>query len=382
MQHIFLAGATGSIGDSTLDIIREYSDKFSLKAFTSHTNWQKAVLLIDEFRPDYAVITDRESYFKVREKADLEHTGLFFGMEEAVRLLTDESFSCVINAVVGGAGLEITYYTVLNQKRLCLANKESLVIGGELIHTLNTDCEIIPVDSEHSAIFQCLTGEAHQAIDRIWLTASGGPFWKSRIDFSLVTVSQALDHPRWSMGAKITIDSATMMNKGLEVIEAHHLFKVDYDRIFVAVHPESMVHSMVQFCDGHIIAQIGETDMKGPILYSLTYPERIKNRFSKFDLFETNRYNFHRPDLKRFRCLRLAYNAGKQGTEKCILLNAANEVAVDLFLKNRITFADIPGIIEEMLSKDITLTALDIESIRHMHDEAFRKTEEYYEKKF
>jgi 1-deoxy-D-xylulose-5-phosphate reductoisomerase len=382
MQQIFLTGATGSIGDSCLDLIRQYNTLFSLKAFTAHSNWQKALSVIRSFSPAYAVITDRESYFRLKQRYSGDKTVLLYGMDEAVKLLCNESFDCVLNAIVGGAGLDITWHTVKNQKRLCLANKESLVIGGELVYSLSSDCDIIPVDSEHSAIFQCLNGESEQNIRKIWLTASGGPFWKSRIDFELVTVEQALDHPRWSMGAKITIDSATMMNKGLEVIEAHHLFGTTYDNIFVAVHPESMIHSMVQFVDNHIIAQIGETDMKGPILYSFTWPDRIENRYSDFDLFELNRYNLHRPDLNRFRCLKLAYQAGKKGTEKCIILNAANEVAVSLFLEGKINFASIAGIVENMLEKDLNLGQLSIENIKTLHKEVYSKTWEYYEKKF
>jgi len=370
-KSIFLAGATGSIGQSTLDIIRDLSDSLFLKGFSAHRNLLLARRIINEFRPEFAVITHKETFESLKDE-DCPDTRIIFGIKEVCNIIENEEIDIVLNSIVGGVGLKITEYAVKNVKRLALANKESLVIAGDLImnQAKANECEILPVDSEHNAVFQAVSGNDLKDIKKIWLTASGGPFLHTKKDeFSKITLEQALKHPKWDMGSKITIDSATMMNKGLEVIEAHHLFNVDYEKIYIAVHPESIVHSMVEYVDGSFIAQLGKTDMRGPIQYSLTYPERVPSKWHEFSLFDVSKYHFIRPDFDRFPCISLAYQAGKEGLSACNVLNASNEAAVSLFLSKKIHFKSIPLIVMDMLDKYDKRELKTIDDILEFHDE-------------
>ncbi len=383
-QRLFLAGATGSIGQSALDILRNMSDKFQLVGFSAHRNLLIAKKIINEFKPEFAIFTHEETYKQIKREK-YSDTKLLFGIKEACKIIQNENIDIVLNSIVGGAGLIITHYAVENVKRLALANKESLVIAGDIIikKAKENECEILPVDSEHNAVFQALSGETNEKIRKIWLTASGGPFLHTKKeDFCKITLSQALKHPNWDMGSKITIDSATMMNKGLEVIEAHHLFEVGYEKIYVVIHPESVIHSMVEFVDGNFIAQLGKTDMRGPIQYSLTYPERERSVNHDFDLFEISKYHLIRPDFERFPCLLLAYEAGRSGLLSCNILNAANEAAVYLFLNKKIHFTSIPKIVSDMLEKSDLRCPTNIDEIIAIHDEIKKKAIEHGEKEY
>ncbi|MGM0608596.1 MAG: 1-deoxy-D-xylulose-5-phosphate reductoisomerase [Candidatus Muiribacteriota bacterium] len=379
MKNIFIAGITGSIGQNALKIIREFSDFFSLKGFTSHSNYIDTVNIIKDFNPEFAIITSSKNYDKLKNVDFGKNitTRIFNGLDSACDILKNEDFDIVLNAVVGGAGLKITWTSVLYQKRLCLANKESLVIAGEFVIAAarKNNIEIIPVDSEHSAIFQCSEAGRFNEIDKLWLTASGGPFLNRKNNFESITPADALKHPNWVMGNKITIDSATLMNKGLEVIEANHLFNMSYDKIMVAVHPESIIHSLVEFIDGNIFAQLGPSDMVGPIQYSFTYPDRKKNTSHTFNLLKCKKLTLKKPDFKRFPCLNLAYESGRAGTAASLVLNSSNEKAVELFLKKKINFIEIPQLINNMLDNYSSLKIKNIEDIFYYHKEILIKTE-------
>ncbi|MCK9477691.1 MAG: 1-deoxy-D-xylulose-5-phosphate reductoisomerase [Candidatus Muirbacterium halophilum] len=359
MKNIFIAGITGSIGTQAIDIIRAFNNSFQLAGFTFHSNVKSAEKIINEFNPEFIIATLESSFLSLKTK--FPEKNIYFGINECTKIIENQHFDIVLNAIVGAAGLPVTYSTVKNQKRLALANKESLVTAGEIIMPYAKKCEIIPVDSEHSAIFQCIQGENNNNIKKLWLTASGGPFLNSKKDFKDILPEEALKHPNWDMGAKISIDSATMMNKGLEVIEAYHLFNVDYENIFITVHPESIIHSMVEFTDGSFKAQLGATNMKGPIQLSFTYPERFPMKTYDFDIFKISKLNLLKPDFKKFSCLNLAFNAGKNGTSHCIALNASNEAAVEAFLKKHISFNQIPVVIEKAIEKygDIKYSSIE-----------------------
>ena len=370
MKSVFIAGATGSIGQNALEVIESQKNDFKLKAFTSHSNFDKTINIIEQFAPEYAVITSEENYNRVLSR-NTTQTKILYGLKEAVKLIRDEKFDIVLNSIVGGAGLEVTWQTVNSQKRLCLANKESLVIGGDFVmkKARENSCEILPVDSEHSALFQCMASGVENEIEKLWLTASGGPFYNYSGNFSEITVAQALKHPNWVMGRKITIDSATLMNKGLEVIEAYHLFSIPFSRIDVIIHPESIIHSIVEFIDGNFIAQLGPADMKGPIQYSFTWPDRKKSSNHKFDIFSKNKLNLIKPDTDKFRCLKLAYEAGQKGISYCTALNASNEIGVELFLDNKIKFTQIAEIIESGIEKYGNFKPQNIYDVIEKHQE-------------
>lgn len=349
-KHIAILGSTGSIGTQTLDVARAHTDKLTVEVLTAGHNAKLLIEQAREFKPNAVVIADETKYAEVREAlADLDikvWTGAK-AIEDVVQMSTVDT---VVTAMVGYVGLSSTIKAIEAGKNIALANKETLVVAGELITELvaKHKVKVTPVDSEHSAIFQCLVGEPE--VEKLIITASGGPFRTKSIDeLRTVTPQQALKHPNWNMGAKITIDSASMMNKGLEVIEAHWLFGIPYEQIEVTVHPQSIIHSMVQFIDGSVKAQMGLPDMRLPIQYALSYPERWPSTFGRIDFKNQQPLTFEAPDLEKFRCLALAYEALGKGGNMPAIMNAANEVAVAAFLKERIGFLDIAATIERTM---------------------------------
>jgi len=358
-KKLVLLGSTGSIGTQALDVIRAYPDRFEIRAITAARNAELLIRQALEFRPAKVVIGDSGLYVTVKQA--LKDTGIIVlaGDGALTEVVADESIDLVINALVGFAGLRPTVAAIQAGKDVALANKETLVVAGELIMGLarKHGVHLLPVDSEHSAIFQCLVGEGHNSIEKIFLTASGGPFrGRNRGYLATVGCNEALRHPNWVMGSKITIDSATLMNKGLEVIEAKWLFDLRSDQIEVVVHPQSIVHSLVQFEDGSIKAQIGLPDMKLPIQYALTYPDRIRNQWRRFSFSDFPELTFERPDLETFRNLALAYKALELGGNMPCILNAANEVVVAAFLKNEVGFLQMSDIIEATMETATHLT--------------------------
>lgn len=349
-KHIAILGSTGSIGTQTLDVARAHTDKLTVEVLTAGHNAKLLIEQAREFKPNAVVIADETKYAEVREAlADLDikvWTGSK-AIEDVVQMSTVDT---VVTAMVGYVGLSSTIKAIEAGKNIALANKETLVVAGELITELvaKHKVKVTPVDSEHSAIFQCLVGEPE--VEKLIITASGGPFRTKSIDeLRTVTPQQALKHPNWNMGAKITIDSASMMNKGLEVIEAHWLFGIPYEQIEVTVHPQSIIHSMVQFIDGSVKAQMGLPDMRLPIQYALSYPDRWPSTFGRIDFRNQQPLTFEAPDLEKFRCLALAYEALGKGGNMPAIMNAANEVAVAAFLKERIGFLDIAATIERTM---------------------------------
>jgi len=350
-KNIAILGSTGSIGTQALDVAREFPDKFEISVLTASNNADTLIQQALEFNPKIVIIVSEVAYKKVKDA--LAHTSIkvLSGEEALVEAVQLEEIDVVLNAIVGSAGLRPTVKAITCGKDIALANKETLVVSGELIMRLvkQHNVKMLPIDSEHSAIFQCLVGEP-SPIEKIYLTASGGPFrgW-SREQLANVRKAQALKHPNWSMGAKITIDSASLMNKGLEVIEAKWLFDLDINQIDVIVHPQSIVHSIVQFEDGSMKAQMGLPDMKLPIQYALTYPQRYKNTFKRFDFMDYGNLTFEKPDLNTFRNLQLAFDALAEGGNRCCVLNAANETAVAAFLEDKVSFLGMSNILEETL---------------------------------
>jgi len=354
IKNIAILGATGSIGTQTLDVIRDNPDLFNVFMLTAYSNADLLVAQALQFNPAYAIICDSSKYQYVKDSLANTEVKVLAGIEAIIETVTHPDIDIVLTAMVGFAGLEPTIAAIKAGKDIALANKETLVVAGELVTALakKHQVNILPVDSEHSAIFQCLTGEEDNAVEKIILTASGGPFRGKTFDFlNSVTREDALKHPNWVMGAKITIDSASLMNKGLEVIEAKWLFGLDADQIDVIVHPQSIIHSMVQFHDGSIKAQMGLPDMKLPIQYALTYPSRIKSNFKRFDFTNYPELTFEKPDLKTFRNLGLAFEALKKGGNMPCIINAANEVAVAGFLSQNIGFLGMSIIIEQCMQQ-------------------------------
>jgi 1-deoxy-D-xylulose-5-phosphate reductoisomerase len=356
VKNISILGATGSIGTQALDIIRNKENKVNLIGVTAHRNFKGLVDIIEEFSPKYIGITDEECYEAIKEYCEKESKQVkLFGGEEALeKVATLEEIDTVLTSVVGIAGLKPTIKAIEAKKNIALANKETLVVAGDIVmlKAKENGVKILPVDSEHGAIFQCIQGNEKKDINKIILTASGGPFrGKTRDDLKEITPKEALKHPKWNMGRKISIDSSTLVNKGLEVIEAHFLFGVEYDDIEVIVHPQSIVHSMVEYKDGSIIAQLGSTDMRLPIQYALSYPERRTAVADRLDFKTVSSLTFEEPDTKTFRCLELAFKAGKLGGNMPAIYNGANEIAVELFLDERIKYLQIEEIIEDAMNK-------------------------------
>ncbi|GGC90144.1 1-deoxy-D-xylulose 5-phosphate reductoisomerase 2 [Thalassobacillus devorans] len=365
MKQITLLGATGSIGIQTLEVIRLHPDHFSVYALAFGKNIEKALPLIKEFSPKIVVVQDKT--IKKQVESEFPDIQVLLGTEGMIAASTAADVDVLVNAVMGSVGLPATLAAIEAQKVIAIANKETLVTAGHLVmeaaYRYNVD--LLPVDSEHSAIFQSLNGEKPDTIERLVLTASGGSFRdKTREELKGVTVEDALNHPNWSMGAKITVDSASMMNKGLEVIEAHWLFHIPYEQIDVILHRESVIHSMVEYKDRSVIAQLGTPDMKVPIQYALTYPDRLDLSMTKrLNLEEIATLHFQPMDYERFRCLKLAYQAGKEGGSMTTVLNAANEQAVELFLNGKISFLDIETLIEQALESHQTIAKPDLETI-------------------
>ena len=379
-QGLALLGATGSVGTQTLDIVRLFPDRFDVKVLTCGRNVDLLAEQVREFRPEcVAVGSPGRVQTLERALSGASDVRVVAGADGLCEAATRSDVDVVMGAVVGFAGLRPVLRALASGKRVALANKETLVVGGALVNRALSEGEgqLIPVDSEHSAIFQCLVGEADRAVEDVVLTASGGPFRDRAAEtFEEITVSEALDHPNWSMGDKITIDSATMMNKGLEVIEAKWLFDLSLDQIRVLVHPQSIVHSMVSFADGAVKAQLGVPDMKVPIQYALTFPERWPAPHERLDWAELSRLDFQRPDPDKFPCLRLACEALDAAGTAPALLNAANEVAVGRFLDREIGFTDIPRAVEQALERIPVTADPSLDDLIAADEEARRFVEE------
>lgn len=375
MKKVAIFGSTGSIGQSTLNVVRENPELFKVVTLVAGKNINRLIEQIEEFNPTNVYITDKENAEILNEK--YKGLNIFYGEEGMEEISNLVDFDISVSALVGIAGLKPTYNMIKHGKTVALANKEVLVAGGELIikTAKENGAKLLTVDSEHSAIMQCLNGEESNKIDKILLTASGGPFFDKEIT-DKITVEEALNHPTWNMGQKVTIDSATMMNKGFEVMEAKWLFDVNPNQIEVVVHRKSLLHSAVQFEDGTIIANIGPKSMQIPIAYALNYPERLPNQIEKLDLFEIVDLKFEKPDLDKFKCLALAYKAIEKGHCYQIILNAADEVLVDAFLNKEIKFTDIPKGIETMMNMYEKRPLDTVEEILEFDREVKEKTKE------
>lgn len=354
LKRIAILGSTGSIGTQTLDVVREHPDRYEVYAISANRSVDLLIRQAREFKPEVVCIADERCYETLREALSDLPIKVWCGAESIAQMVTFPSVDIVVAAMVGYAGLQPTIEAIKAGKTIALANKETLVVAGELIGELAAQyhAAILPVDSEHSAIFQSLVGEDPNTVEKLLLTASGGPFLHHSLEqLRSVTAAEALRHPNWEMGAKITIDSASMMNKGFEVIEAKWLFGVPVDKIQVVVHPQSIVHSAVQYIDGSVKAQLGMPDMRLPIQYALAYPERLQATFPRLDLFTYNTLTFLAPDQERFPCLSLAYEAVARGGNIPCVLNAANEVANLAFREGRCGFMDMPDIIADTMAK-------------------------------
>lgn len=379
MKKLLILGSTGSIGTSTLDLARCFKDQFEIVGLSTNTSIDELEKQIVEFNPRAVVVKDKEKAKQLRERV-APKCEVLSGNEGLLEITKRDNYDILVTALVGFAGLAPTIEAIKLKKRIALANKETLVVAGELIINLckTYGAELIPVDSEHSAIFQCLVGEDSKHINKIILTASGGPFLsKTKEELAHVTIDEALNHPNWKMGNKITIDSATMMNKGLEVIEAYWLFNLPKEKIEVVIHPQSIIHSMVEFTDGSLKAQLSSPNMKLPILYALTYPERLDYSGVQTDLKKMSALTFFEPDFDKFVCLKIAYDSISEGGTAPAILNAANEVAVDRFLNGQIKFTQIPDLIQSALDKIPAYKEIDLTKVV----EADLRTREFLNKK-
>ena len=378
MKKITILGSTGSIGLSALDVIEKNSQRFQVEALTAGKNIKLLKKQIEKFRPKAVAVSNKETALKLRDSLTKKNKVKVLYDEEGLKEVASfPSADIVISAIAGSAGLIPTLAAIEAGKDIALANKETMVMAGEIVtgKAAKKRVKIIPVDSEHSAIFQCLEGQNRKNLRRIILTASGGPFLNfTGNELKNVTLSQTLRHPNWKMGRKVTIDSASMMNKGLEIIEAKWLFNMDISRIDVLIHPQSIVHSMIEFNDGAFLAQMGVPDMKVPIAYALTYPERIMNNLPSLDLVRIGKLEFGSPDMKKFPCLRLAYAAGLCGGTAPVVLNAADEIAVSAFMEHKIRFIDLPKIIEKVFNRHNTVNDPSLEDILHADLWAKRET--------
>tara|TARA_B100001113_G_C21101344_1_gene618890 strand:- start:510 stop:1661 length:1152 start_codon:yes stop_codon:yes gene_type:complete len=363
-KRIAILGSTGSIGVQTLEVIEEHPLLFEVEVLTANNNSSLLIKQAKKFKPNVVVIANKQKYDAVNDALSIMGIKVFCGEESLEEVVEVENIDLVVTALVGYSGLKPTIRAIKSGTNIALANKETLVVAGGLITQLCSDynVQIYPVDSEHSAIFQCLVGETYNPIEKIYLTASGGPFRGMRADsLSDIKKEQALKHPNWKMGAKITVDSASLMNKGLEVIEAKWLFNLTADQIDVVVHPQSIIHSAVQFLDGSIKAQLGLPDMKIPIQYALGFPKRIKNNFKRFSFLEHPSLSFEKPDLETFRNLKLAYSAMEKGGNMPCVLNAANEVAVEAFLNDKIGFLNMSDLIADCMEKSTFVPSPSLE---------------------
>lgn len=372
MKKIIILGSTGSIGTNALEVIRKAKDKFQVIGISGHKNYKLLMEQIEEFKPKYVSTGSDEGYHIIKER--FPEVEVYFGDEGLKNLATKEEYDILLTAVSGAVGIEATVEGIKKGKRIALANKETMVAAGPYINRLlkeNPKAEIVPVDSEHSAIFQSMLGGKKDEVRKIIITASGGTFRGKKIEeLKDVSVEQALKHPNWSMGKKITIDSSTLVNKGLEVIEAHELFGISYEDIEVLVHPQSVIHSMVEFKDRAVIAQLGAPDMKLPIQYAFTYPDRMESlALEPLDFTKFSTLTFEKPDHEAFKGISLAFKAGRIGKTMPAVLNAANEVAVELFLKGKIKFLTIYEIIERAMERHIPLEIDGVEIIKKVDKE-------------
>ena len=380
MKKIAILGSTGSIGTQALDVVKNLPEEFSVEVLAANSNVELFARQVEEFRPKLAVLADETAYkkFSAKKFSGVELAG---GRQAFIDAAAFDGVEIVLTSMSGFAGLEPTIKAINAGKNIALANKETLVVAGELVTKLAKarGVKILPVDSEHGAFFQCLQGEDFKSIEKLLLTASGGPFrGKTRGELLNVTVKEVLAHPTWNMGKKITVDSASLVNKGLEVIEAKFLYGVDYDQIQVVVHPQSIVHSMVEFCDGSIIAQLAAPDMRLPIQYALTYPRRIPSPVKKLNFWELKELTFEKPD-EIFLGLKFAYEAGKVGGTLPCAFNAANEVAVNAFLRGRIKFLDIYGVIDDVMWRRPVKQNPTLEDLIAEDSEARRLAEKFIE---
>lgn len=377
LKHLCILGSTGSIGTSTLSIVERYPERFAVASLAAGRNLDVAFAQCRQWRPQLISVATEELAGELSARlkaAGLTHIEVVYGTAGTVRAATLPGVDFVVSAIVGLAGLEATHAAVAAGKQVGLANKEAMVAAGEILTRLARDRKVplLPIDSEHNAIHQCLRGGSPAEVRRIWLTASGGPFRQLPADqFQHVTVEQALRHPTWVMGRRVTIDSATLLNKGLEIIEACRLFDLPPSAVRVTVHPQSAVHSLVEFVDGSILAQISVTDMRLPILYAMSFPERVPSELT-FDMATLGQLSFEPPDFARFPCLRLAYQAAETGGAACIALNAADEVAVEAFLEGTIPFTSIPRTIEAVLEVTPTRHPGTIQEVLQLDEEARR----------
>lgn len=374
-RRIAILGSTGSIGRQALDVIGQHKDLFEVELLTANNSSDLLIKQAIEFNANAVVICNESKYTEVAEALEPHYIKVFAGMKSVCDLVSGDNIDIVLTSMVGFSGLESTISAVKAGKTIALANKETLVAAGELVMSLAAKhkARILPVDSEHSAIFQCLMGSAGAEIEKIHLTASGGPFrtW-SREDIAAATPAQALKHPNWSMGSKITIDSATMMNKGLEIIEARWLFGTGGDKINVVVHPESIIHSMVEYADGSVIAQMGHPDMREAIQFAFSYPYRLPLDNRKLNFAELGCMTFHAPDFEKFPGLRLAYQALEKGGNMACIMNAANEVAVAAYLEGHIGFYDITDIVEKCMNDGPFIASPDMDDIFRTNEETLK----------
>jgi 1-deoxy-D-xylulose-5-phosphate reductoisomerase len=380
LQHICILGSTGSIGTQTLEIIKRNPEKLHAYSLAAGKNWKVLAQQIIEFKPKFALISDPIAFIELKKNLPKHcETKLIQGESSIHELVTDDKVDLVLNSLVGAAGFIPTYTAIKHGKKVALANKESLVVGGQIITELldETNGLLLPVDSEHSAIFQVLQGEPIDRVEKLIITASGGPFRDLPLDkFASITVEQALKHPNWSMGSKITIDSSTMMNKGLEIIEAQWLFRIDPKKIEAVIHPQSIIHSMVEFTDGSTKAQLGPPDMMVPIQYALSYPDRWKSTFPRMDWSKIQTWDFKKVDYNRYPCLGLAKEAMIVGGFAPTVLNASNEIAVERFLNKEIPYIHISKIVEKSLEKVQSAKAMNVQHLLEIDEEArnFAKT--------
>ena len=372
MKTITVLGSTGSIGTQTLDVVRNSKGLFKIEALTAKSNYKLLYNQAVEFKPEYCVIDDEEGYRYLKDNLNIYGIHVLKGYDALNEVVTIDKVDIVVNSVLGMIGLEPTINAIKANKVIALANKETLVAGGEMINKMlsNYKASIIPVDSEHNAIFQCLKNGKYEEVRRLLLTASGGPFRGMKKNQLLnVTPEMAIKHPKWHMGKKISVDSATLMNKGLEVIEAHYLFNMPYEKIDVVIHPQSIIHSMVEYNDGSIIAQMSTTDMRHPIQYALSFPDRLKTTSEYLDLFKLNSLTFENPDRETFKTIDICYKAGKIGGTMPAVINAANEEAVNLYLNGKIKFLDIQEILEHILKTHNTSYDITIDRIINIQKE-------------
>ena len=365
-ERIALLGSTGSIGTQALDIISKYPDRFQVEVLVAGNNIDLLIEQAHKFQPDSVVIANKDHYHLLKESLQYTNIKIYAGNDAVEQVVASSSVDVVIAAIVGYSGVRPTIAAIKAGKKIALANKETLVVAGEIIGRLVSDSGsiIIPVDSEHSAIFQCLAGESGNPIEKITLTASGGPFLNMTEEMlKNVKPCDALKHPNWNMGCKVTIDSASLMNKGLEVIEAKWLFGLTPQQISVIVHPQSIIHSLVHFADGSVKAQLGVPDMRVPILYALSYPDRLQSDLPRLNLNEASALTFAEPDTKKFRNLTLAYEAIKRGGNMPCILNAANEMAVNAFLEEKVSFTQMPDIVEYTMENSPYSNSPDLDSL-------------------